>query len=60
MKQNEIKNPEIESFNEDLYDDFTIEELEQRLETLTPWICGANVECPNLTCGVDGEPEPEP
>jgi len=48
------KNPEIKSLNSKLHDDFSIEELEQRLQT-DPWICGAYVDCPSLDCGANGE-----
>tara|TARA_R100000908_G_C3755860_1_gene150424 strand:+ start:2776 stop:2946 length:171 start_codon:yes stop_codon:yes gene_type:complete len=32
---------ELMPLNEDIFDEFSIQELEQRLET-KPWICGAN------------------
>ncbi|MCH2450386.1 MAG: hypothetical protein MK198_09605 [Gracilimonas sp.] len=32
---------ELKPLNEDIYDEFSIQELEQRLET-KPWICGGN------------------
>ena len=44
------------SFNEQLYDEYIICELEERLET-KPWICGANVECPQLGCGLNQPPK---
>lgn len=52
-KKNQLEKPEIVSFNDKLYDDFTISELEQRLETSETWLCGAYVDCPNLECGVN-------
>lgn len=57
-----VKKPKVEEelqqLNDKLYDDYSIEELEQRLE-FAPWICGAYVEpvCPTLQCGVDNVAE---
>lgn len=50
---------ELISFNHELYDEFTIQELEERLET-KPWICGAYVEpvCPQLECGINNPEQP--
>jgi len=56
MKQKQTEKPEIVSYNDDLYDDFKISELEQRLETSEPWVCGAHVDCPSLDCGVNNPP----
>jgi hypothetical protein len=47
---------ELKPLNNELYDEFSIQELEQRLET-KPWICAGNVECPQLSCGVDSTPD---
>jgi len=50
---------EVTSLN---FADLDVEELEHRLEMASaqpmaaPWICGAHVDCPNLTCGVDETP----
>lgn len=52
-KKDQLQKPEIVSFNDKLYDDFTISELEQRLETSEPWMCGAYVDCPKLECGAN-------
>lgn len=44
--------------NTDFYDEFSLQELEERLET-APWICGVNapVDCPGLECGVNNPTE---
>ena len=42
------KDTELQSLNHELYSDFSIQELEERLET-KPWICGVHGE----DCGVD-------
>ena len=49
------KKKEIRSINSDdnLYSDFHLEELEERLEmAAAAWICG--VDCPQADCGIDG------
>ena len=57
---NESKD-ELVSLNHELYDEFTIIELEERLET-KPWICGAHVDnpCPTADCIVNTAPSPQP
>ncbi|MCT3760269.1 hypothetical protein HZQ19_15455 [Elizabethkingia anophelis] len=60
LKENEItlsliKEDELTSFNDHLYDEYTISELEERLET-KPWMCGVNVDCPQLECGQHNPP----
>ena len=42
LQKSESEIDEMTSFNEQLYDEYIICELEERLET-KPWICGANV-----------------
>ena len=56
LQKSESEIDEMTSFNEQLYDEYTICELEERLET-KPWICGANVECPQLECGMNQPPK---
>ncbi|HEY0481802.1 MAG TPA: hypothetical protein VGD37_29995 [Kofleriaceae bacterium] len=52
-----VSSSEIESLNAD---DLDIEELEHRIELASTspdpfgWICGVDINCPNLTCGQDG------
>lgn len=60
MKQKQELMPqsqELESLNQELYSELSIEELERRLET-KPWICGAYVDCPTLACGGSNNPPP--
>ena len=56
LQKSESEIDEMTSFNEQLYDEYIICELEERLET-KPWICGANVECPQLECGMNQPPK---
>ena len=56
LQKSESEIDEMTSFNEQLYDEYTICELEERLET-KPWICGENVECPQLECGMNQPPK---
>ena len=56
LQKSESEIDEMTSFNEQLYDEYIICELEERLET-KPWICGANVECPQLGCGLNQPPK---
>ena len=58
LQKQENQVDEMTSFNEQLYDEYTICELEERLET-KPWICGANVDCPQLSCGLNNPPPTE-
>jgi|688.fasta_scaffold75804_4 hypothetical protein len=55
LKKLKEHNDELEPLNNELYSEFSIQELEQRLET-KPWICGAYQDCPQLTCNVDNTP----
>jgi len=41
LKTTKEPQEELVSLNDELYSDFSIEELEMRLET-KPWICGVN------------------
>ncbi|MTI86867.1 MAG: hypothetical protein FH748_02740 [Balneolaceae bacterium] len=47
-KPKKLNDVELKPLNDDLYDEFSIQELEQRLET-KPWICGVHGD----DCGVD-------
>ena len=49
------KKREMKSINSDenLYTEFHLEELEERLEmAAAAWLCG--VDCPQASCGIDG------
>ena len=57
QKTDPVTSSEIESLN---VDELDIEELEHRIELASTspdpfgWICGVDINCPQLTCGQDG------
>jgi hypothetical protein len=55
----QLKNKEMLSINENLYDMFSVDELEQRLQmsALAPWVCGTHDNtCSPITKSEDTPP----